>query len=55
MDDGATGGEGAHGVQFLDGGCHGGLDRGDLAESALLLGFLEPVGEVGTDSSSRGC
>jgi hypothetical protein len=27
----------------------GGLDRGDLAHPALLLGFLESVGEAGVD------
>ena len=38
-----------HGLQFLRCGGHGGLDRGDLAEPALFLGLLEPVGEIGAD------
>ena len=48
--DGSTaGGELAHGFQFLRGGGQGGLDRGDLAEPALVPGLLEPVGEVRAD------
>lgn len=39
----------AHGFKFLCGGGQGGLDRGDLAEPALVLGLLEPVGEVGAN------
>jgi hypothetical protein len=36
-------------LQFLCGGGQGGLDRGDLAEPALLLCLLEPVAQVGVD------
>lgn len=39
----------AHGLQLLPGGGHGGLDGGDLAEPALVLGLLEAVDEVGVD------
>jgi hypothetical protein len=39
----------AHGLQFLRGGGHGGLDRGDFAEPALVLGLLEAVDEIGVD------
>src|SRR6266851_6285695 len=46
---GASGGEVAHGCKFLPGGAQGGLDRGDLAEPALVFGLLEPVAEVGVD------
>jgi len=38
-----------HGSQLLRGGGQGGLDRGDLPEPALVLGFLETVGQVGVD------
>ncbi|MCW2917647.1 MAG: hypothetical protein JWN52_5715 [Actinomycetia bacterium] len=38
-----------HGFQFLAGGGQGGLDRGDLAQPALLFGLLEPVAQVGVD------
>ena len=41
--------EGVHRFQFLCCGCQGGLDRGDLAEPAVLLGLVEPVEEVGVD------
>src|SRR5712691_59949 len=48
--DGSTaGGELAHGFQLLRGGGQSGLDRGDLAEPALVPGLLEPVGEVSAD------
>jgi hypothetical protein len=40
---------GAHSFKLLGCGGHGGLDRGDLAEPALLLGLAESVGEVGVD------
>src|SRR6266851_4426004 len=46
---GASGGEVAHGCKFLPGGAQGGLDRGDLAEPALVFGLLEPVAQVGAD------
>jgi hypothetical protein len=36
-------------IAFLRGGGKGGFDRGDLAEPALLFGFLEPVAKVGAD------
>ncbi len=45
----AAGGEFAHGLQFLRCGGQGGLDRGGLAEPPLVLGFVEPVDEVGVD------
>ena len=48
-DGSAAGGELAHGFQLLRGGSQGGLDRGDLAEPALVPGLLEPVGEVRAD------
>jgi len=38
----------AHGFQLLRGD-YGGLDRGDFAEPALVLGLLEAVDEVGVD------
>ncbi|MFJ5843188.1 hypothetical protein ACIQGO_41830 [Streptomyces shenzhenensis] len=38
----------AHGGKLLLGG-DAGLDRGDLAEPALFLGFLEPVEQVRVD------
>jgi hypothetical protein len=38
-----------HCDEFLVGGGEGGLDRGDLTEPALVLGFLESVDEVGAD------
>jgi hypothetical protein len=49
VDGGAVDGEFVHGCQLLCGGGQGGLDRGDLAEPALVSGFLEPVAEVGVD------
>ena len=49
MNGGVAGGEAAHGRQFLRGGGQGGLDRGDLAEPALVPGLLEPVAQVGVD------
>ena len=49
VEGGAADGESAHGLQLLRGGGHGGLDRGDLTEPALIFGFLEPVAEVGMD------
>jgi hypothetical protein len=39
----------AHGGQLLRGSGQGGLDRGDFTEPALILGFLETVGQVGVD------
>jgi hypothetical protein len=39
----------SHGDELLLGGGQGGLDRGDLAEPALLLGLIKAVGEVGVD------
>ncbi|MEU0481357.1 hypothetical protein ABZ260_19490 [Streptosporangium sp. NPDC006013] len=39
----------AHGLQLLRCCGWGGLDRGDFTEPALVLGFLEPVVEVGVD------
>src|SRR5216683_7529886 len=48
--DGSTAGrELAHSLQFLRRGGQGGLDRGDLAEPALVPGLLEPAGEVRAD------
>jgi hypothetical protein len=38
-----------HRDELLFGSGDGGLDRGDLAEPALLLGLLESVGEVDVD------
>jgi hypothetical protein len=38
-----------HRDEPLFGSGDGGLDRGDLAEPALLLGLLESVGEVDVD------
>jgi hypothetical protein len=40
---------GAHGFKLLGCGGHGGLDRGDLAQPALLLCLREPVDKVGVD------
>jgi hypothetical protein len=37
----------AAGVGCLSGGCHGGLDRGDLAQPSLLLSLGKAVDEVG--------
>jgi hypothetical protein len=48
-DSGAANGEFAHGCQFLGSGSERGLDRGDLAEPALFLGFLQPEDEVSVD------
>lgn len=39
----------AHGSQLLCGGGHSGLDGGDLAKPALVLGFLQAVDEVSAD------
>jgi hypothetical protein len=39
----------AHGLQFLSGGGHGGLDGGDLATPALVPDLLEAVDDVGVD------
>ena len=36
----------SHGRQLLCGGGHGGLNGGDLAEPALVPGFLKAVDEV---------
>lgn len=47
------GGEVAHGGEFLLGGGEAGLDRGGLAEPALLLGFLEAVERFTWISSRR--
>ncbi|MET7312183.1 MULTISPECIES: hypothetical protein [unclassified Streptomyces] len=41
-------------MELLGCGGHGGLDRGDLTEPALLLGLLETVGEVGVDLLQSG-
>lgn len=49
MDGGAASGGLAHGFQFLPGGGHGGLYRGDLAEPALFPGLGEPAGQAGAD------
>jgi hypothetical protein len=49
VDGRAASGEVAHGLQLLASGGRGGLDRGDLAEPALLLCLPEPVAEVGAD------
>ncbi|MFE9429084.1 hypothetical protein ACFYNO_39755 [Kitasatospora sp. NPDC006697] len=49
MDGGRLGCPVAHGRQLLYGGGHGGLDGGDLAEPALIPGFLEAADEVGVD------
>jgi hypothetical protein len=46
---GAAGGEFTHGLQFLRGGGQGGLDRGDLAEPALVPGLLKAIEEIGVD------
>jgi hypothetical protein len=40
----------SHGTELLLGGGPCGLDRGDLAEPALLLGLLKPIDEVGMDT-----
>jgi hypothetical protein len=39
----------AHDGQFLFSSGYGGLDRGDLAQPTLFLGFPQPVDEVGVD------
>lgn len=49
MRDGVLSGRRAHSLEFLCGGGYGGLDRGDLAQPALFLGFPQPVDEVGAD------
>jgi hypothetical protein len=41
----------SHGDELLLGGGQCGLDRGDLAEPALLLGLVKPADEVGVDTS----
>jgi hypothetical protein len=43
----------SHGSELLLGGGPCGLDRGDLAEPALLLGLLKPIEEVGVEVTSR--
>jgi hypothetical protein len=40
---------GAHGLEFLGRGGHGGLDRCDFSQPALLFGLLQAVDEVGVD------
>jgi hypothetical protein len=50
LDGSTANGRLAHRRELLCRGGDGGLDRGDLAELALFLGFLEPVDEVGVDS-----
>ncbi|MFF3982232.1 hypothetical protein [Streptomyces sp. NPDC001828] len=54
VDCGVPGCEVSHGVELLLGGGEVGLDRGDLAEPALFLGFLEPVEQVRVDLSQAG-
>jgi hypothetical protein len=49
VDGGLADGEFAHGLELLVGGGQGGLDRGDLAEPALLLCLLESVAQVAVD------
>lgn len=39
----------AHGFEFSDSGGHGGLDRGNFAQPALLFRLLKAVNEVGMD------
>ena len=43
------GGQVTHGLEFLGGGGHGGLDGGDLAQPSLVPGLPEPVAQVGAD------
>jgi hypothetical protein len=49
MDGGVLGGQLPHCGELLPGCGEAGLDRGHLAEPALLLGFAETLEEVGVD------
>jgi hypothetical protein len=48
------GGQLPHGGEFLVGGGDTDLDRGDLAEPAVVFGLLEAVEEVGVDLFQAG-
>jgi hypothetical protein len=53
-DDRADGGF-LHGLELLAGGSERSLDRGHLAEPALLFGLGEAVDEMGVDLLQPGC